>query len=94
MTEAEQFAYSIWPIVHTLKTREEFIALLNSELKEEELQLIVTAAHEGRYPVSLERLQCSLKVTEYINEIIKWKERFMGDKAFREYVESLVKGMD
>lgn len=57
MTEAEQFAYSIWPIVHTLKTREEFIDLLNTELKEDELQLIVTAAHEGRYPVSFERLQ-------------------------------------
>lgn len=56
-TDAEGFAYSIWPIVHTMKTREEFIELLNSELTEEELQLIVTAAREGRYPVSLERLQ-------------------------------------
>ncbi len=56
-TDAKGFAYSIWPIVHTLKTREEFIELLNSEFTEEELQLIITAAREGRYPVSLERLQ-------------------------------------
>lgn len=55
--DAEGFVYSIWPIVHTMKTREEFIELLNSEFTEEELQLIVTAAREGRYPVSLERLQ-------------------------------------
>lgn len=56
-TDAEHFAYSIWPIVHTLRTREEFIELLNSEFTEEELQLLITAAREGRYPVSLERLQ-------------------------------------
>lgn len=60
-TDAEHFAYSIWSIVHTMKTREEFIELLNSEFTEEELQLIVTAARERRFPVSLERLQSRVK---------------------------------
>lgn len=57
MTSVEYFVYSIWPIVHTMKTREEYIELLKSELTEEELQLIVAAAQAGHYPVSLERLQ-------------------------------------
>lgn len=56
-TNAEDFVYSLWPIVHTMKTREELIKVLNTELTEEELQRIVTAAHEGHYPISLERLQ-------------------------------------
>lgn len=56
-TNAEDFVYSLWPIVHTMKTREELIKVLSTELTEEELQRIATAAHEGHYPVSLERLQ-------------------------------------
>lgn len=63
-TDAEHFAYSIWSIVHRLKTREEFKELLNSEFTEEELQLLVTAAREGRYPVSLERLQFGIEKYE------------------------------
>lgn len=59
--DAEGFVYSIWPIVHTMKTREEFIEMLNTEFTKEELQRIVTAAREGRYPVSLERLQSRIK---------------------------------
>lgn len=61
-TDAEHFAYSIWPIVHTLRTREEFIELLNSEFTEEELQLITTAAREGRYPVSLDRFRDIIRI--------------------------------
>lgn len=69
-TDAEGFAYSIWPIVHTMKTREEFIELLNSEFTEKELQLIVTAAREERYPVSLERLQYLSRMGE--EGIYRW----------------------
>lgn len=57
LTDVECFVYSIWPIVHTMETREDFIKLLRSELTEEELQRIIAAAQAGHYPVSLERLQ-------------------------------------
>ncbi len=93
MTDAEKYAEMVWFMMRGCQSKEEFERLVKSELPEAGRQCMLNAAQNG-YPLSLERLQYSLEVTEYISEIIKWKERFMGDKVFREYVGSLVKSMD
>lgn len=57
ITDVHEYAHGVWTIVNHFQKENEFEELLRSELSEEGLQCIITAAREKSYPLSLERLQ-------------------------------------
>ena len=57
ITDPDEFAEAIWHMVRLRESSEEVAESLKSEVPEERLQLLRTAAREGIYPLSLEQLQ-------------------------------------